>query len=895
MKKFILLYFCLLTIATTSKAYEPKYSTAGFYELPNTGRNVYNMNIAWRFYKGDIQEAYKDTFDDSSWNVVTLPHGIELLPEEASGSINYQGIVWYRKHFKVEHNLEGKKIFLYFEGIMGKSKIWINGKLAKEYYGGYLPITIDITPYLHVGQKNIIAVCADNSNDSSFAPGKPQYGLDFTYFGGIYRDCWLVTHNNLYITDPNQEKEKGGGGLFVTYPTVTKEQATMALQLHLRNERKSQVRGNIVYELADMQGNKIAKCKASYKIPAHGTVYAHSEMKVNNPSLWSPESPALYWLSVLVKDEKGKIVDGYKQRIGLRKIEMKGMDGLWINGKPYEDKLIGGNRHQDFAIIGNALSNSLHWRDAYKLRNAGMKIIRSAHYPQDPAFIDACDELGLFIIDATPGWQFFNKDTVFVNRVYEDIRNMVRRDRNHPAILFYEPVLNETLYPEDFALQVKKCVDEEMKSNNAFSATDLSQNGINKSQYGVKDFPIIYTFPHIGASAARLDSSKVYFTREFGDNVDDWSANNSTSRVCRAWGEIPMLVQAEHYAYPKYPFTCIESFYRTSRSQLGGTLWHSFDHQRGCNTITFYGGIMDAFRQPKTSYYMFMSQRPATKNDALLVESGPMVYVANEMTPFSPNDVTVYSNCEEVRLTVFEGGKQYIWTRASSELKMPSPIITFKSAFDFMETKKLSRAKRQNEVYLLAEGLIDGKVVATHKRIPSRRSIKIRLRADNDGVPFIADGSDIVTIIAEVVDQDGTVKRLNNNIIHFSVEGEGVLLGDASIGVNPVRANWGSAPILLKSTTKPGKIKIKAHISGEGINAIEAGELEIESVASSIKHIFDDEELLSYYNTVNQVSTGTTKKEKSTVDPQINALQKNVVIKELRQMEEQQNNFGEKP
>ena len=126
------------------------------------------------------------------------------------------------------------------------------------------------------------------------------------------------------------------------------------------------------------------------------------QTQVENPHLWSPDSPYLYSLRVYVKDKNGHVTDGYSRRIGIRSIEFKGKDGFWLNGKPYPEPLIGANRHQDFAIIGNALSNSLHWRDAKKLRDAGLRVIRNAHYPQDPAFMDACDELGLFVIVNTP-------------------------------------------------------------------------------------------------------------------------------------------------------------------------------------------------------------------------------------------------------------------------------------------------------------------------------------------------------------------------------------------------------------------------------------------------------------------------------------------------------------
>ena len=185
------------------KAYTPEYSTAGFYQLPGTGRTVYSMNPAWRFHKGSVEGAEKIDFDDSGWALVSLPDGIETVPTEASGCINYQGEVWYRKHFTPEEEWKGKRLFLHFEAIMGKSKVWVNGELVNEHFGGFLPVIADVSEHLVYGKDNIITVWADNSDDISYPPGKRQETLDFTYFGGIYRDCWKIAHNEVYLTDPN--------------------------------------------------------------------------------------------------------------------------------------------------------------------------------------------------------------------------------------------------------------------------------------------------------------------------------------------------------------------------------------------------------------------------------------------------------------------------------------------------------------------------------------------------------------------------------------------------------------------------------------------------------------------------------------------------------------------
>lgn len=583
-----LLCFCLVLCAVSAFAsYQPRFSTAGFYQLPETGRSAYSMNPAWRFLRGKMSGAQSVDFDDKDWKLVSLPHGLELLPYEASGCINYQGEAWYRKHFTPQEEWKGKQLFLHFEAIMGKSKVWVNGQLVKEHFGGFLPVIADITSYLRYGQDNVIAVWTDNSDDPSYPPGKAQDMLDFAYLGGIYRDCWLVAHNRVYITDPNYEEEVAGGGLFVSFGNISDVEAQVRLDAHLRNASSAMFTGKLIYRLCDKEGKLVAMTEKNVKLRSGKAQQLSAEMKVQQPHLWEPDSPYLYDLFVYVKDRNGDTVDGYRRRIGIRSIEFKGKDGFWLNGKPYPFPLIGANRHQDFAVIGNALPNSLHWRDAKKLRDAGLRVIRNAHYPQDPAFMDACDELGLFVIVNTPGWQFWNEEPVFARRVYSDIRNMVRRDRNHPSVWIWEPILNETWYPEDFACNVVNILKEEYPYPYCYAGCDVTAKG---HEY----FPVHFTHPLNGAGGAfntdTMDPKISYFTREWGDNVDDWNSHNSPSRVYRGWGEVPMLIQAQGYAKPSYQYTCYDALYRTSRQHVGGCLWHSFDHQRGYHPDPFYGG-----------------------------------------------------------------------------------------------------------------------------------------------------------------------------------------------------------------------------------------------------------------------------------------------------------------
>ena len=819
MKQKLVILISMLFVSLSQYGAVPvghEFSTAGFFKINNGGREVFNFNVGWHFFKGAIPKAELPGFDDSKWSVVNTPHGLEYLPEEASGCINYQGEAWYRKHFKVPENLTGQKVFLHFEAMMGKSKIWVNGKLMKEHFGGYLPVIIDITgDAKYNGEENIVAVLVDNSNDPTYPPGKPQTELDFNYFGGIYRDVWLYSTNPVHISDPNYSNIVAGGGIFVHYENLSEELVDVVVSTNVINETSKTKKVTISSSILDADGKKIGAADKSMNLSANSNASVSQTIKIKKPHLWHPDDPYLHAVVSEVKSDN-KTIDGIRTKIGIRKIEFKGKDGFFLNNKQFEDKLLGANRHQDYAYIGNALSNSLHWRDVKKLRDAGMRIIRSAHYPQDPAFMEACDELGMFMIVPTPGWQFWSKEPVFEERVYSDIRNMVRRDRNYASVIMWEPILNETDYPDYFAQKVHNITHEEYPFQGCFTACDRSAKG---SQF----FDIRY-----GGN----NPNEVSFTREFGDNVDDWSSHNSNSRVRSSWGENPQIVQALHYS------GWLDRFYSMPKQAIGGALWHSFDHNRGYHPDPFYGGIMDIFRQPKYSYYVFQSLRDP-KLQVPNIENGPMVFIANEMTPFSGNDVVVFTNCEEVRLSM--SGKEFQTIKVKDlGLKLPHPPVTFKGVYTWTSLAKAGRSKDRGLEKMVVEGLIDGKVVATATKYPSKREIKLVLEADFDGTPIVANGSDIVTVIAKLVDQNGNVKRLAEEEVVFEISGEGSIIAGNESWANPRKIEWGTAPCLIQSTVNAGKITVKAHTLYEGTNIALPATLTIETVASPQPLLFTE-------------------------------------------------------
>ena len=867
-KNFLLSIFLLLIPSCFwgNTVYRPQVSVAGFIPLSGSGRDIYNFNPGWRYYKGDMERAETVELDDSDWEVVATPHSVELMPAEASGCRNYQGPVWDRKWFVIPAATRGKQVFIHFEAVMGKQKVYLNGHLVKEHLGGYLPFNIDLTANgIQAGDSCLIAVMADNSDDKSYPPGKRQYTLDFSYHGGIYRDVWMIAKSDVSITDAVDAGKVAGGGVFIHYGRISEKKADILIDTEVRNNGKRQRKVEVESSLVDATGTLIKRVVAMVHLDAGQSKTVNQKIEVRQPHLWSPDSPYLYRVESRVKEGKNTL-DGGITRAGIRKAEFKGKEGFWLNGKPF-GQLIGANRHQDFAYVGNALPNSGQWRDAKKLRDAGCRIIRVAHYPQDPSFMDACDELGMFVIVATPGWQYWNKEPEFARLVHENTRQMIRRDRNHACVLMWEPILNETRYPLDFALEALRITKEEYPyPGRPVAAADVHSAGVEEN------YDVVYGWP--GDDEKTDSPEQCIFTREYGENVDDWYAHNNNNRASRSWGERPLLVQALSLA------KSYDEMYRTTGKFIGGAQWHPFDHQRGYHPDPYWGGIFDAFRQPKYAYHMYRSQTAPDLNHPL-AECGPVVYIAHEMSQFSDADVVVFSNCDSVRLSVYDGTKNWTLPVIHAKGHMPNAPVVFKNVWNFWEARDYSYVqKKWQKVNILAEGIINGKVVCAQKKMPSRRSTKLRLRIDSQGVPLVADGSDFVVVIAEVTDDNGNVRRLAKENIVFTIEGEGEIIGDRSINANPRTVEFGTAPVLVRSTSKAGKIRIKAHVQFEGTHAPTPAEIEFESV---------DPEFPSCYIEQRMVP-------KSNVNP-VNNTRKTVLTEEekrhlLMEVEKQQTEFG---
>jgi beta-galactosidase len=804
-----------LSIIEAESTKFPPISTAQTCEWPRNPdiRLNFNFNQGWRFFRPASpaedkpihvptqprpQEEDIVNLPGSLWEQVNLPHTVRLEPLNASGGRNYQGVCWYTKQFPVKAEWRERTIHLVFQGAMQVTDVWMNGVHLSTYYGGYLPFTINISRAIRFGEQNVLTLRLDNSDNPEVPPGKPQNELDFVYFGGLYRSVQLQVMNRLHISDPYLANKVAGGGIFVTFPRVEADIATVQVQTDILNENGSRSHSVVKQELFCLGCELVGTVSSPVEMAAHSDQTVTQHIEVRQPKLWHPDRPQLYVLHTTI-NENGKLVDDQYTRIGIRKFHFDKENGLTINGKKFFSS--GANRHQDHPYVGYALPASAHFKDAKKLRDAGFNSYRS-HYPQDPAFMDACDELGMLAIVSNPGWQFVGND-VFKQRAYQNAREMIRRDRNHPSVILWEASLNET-YSRKLATTLYRIVHEEYPCKGCYAAG----NHFIKPVRGFDGWDVEYSYN---------DGTKPRWLREWGDKVDNWTDQQGPSRVARGWGEVAMLEQASwHLQNLNHNYSDLSGQLTPGNARLSGAdLWAGIDYYRGYNYQPFYGGPLGLFRLPTFDYFLFRSQQPIGLNIPD-VESEPMIFIANFATFESPKTVVVFSNCEEVRL--YQNGKKLAVQKPDPGYHIPHPPFTF-DVEQFSETHSMlfstGVARPGTKIGdIKVEGLIGGKVVASHERLTPGVPTHIQLKVDYCGRDLVADGADWIRVYAHICDARGMTYPYADDLVTFTVNGEGSLIEDARIRANPVRADAGIAPALIRATKLPGRIVVQASAFG---------------------------------------------------------------------------------
>jgi beta-galactosidase len=394
----------------------------------NSPRQELAADAGWKFFLGDPGGAESPSFDDASWRAVDLPHdwSIESKPDKdnpsgSGGGFFPGGIGWYRKTFHAPADWKGNRVSVEFDGVYRDATVYLNGHKLGTHPYGYTAFTFDLTPELNFSGANVLAVRVDNSAQ----PNSRWYSGS-----GIYRHVRVVVTNPTHVAH---------WGVFVTTPEATGTSARVSIRARVANESSSTAEVTVETTLLDKTGNKIGSAQSKLSIAAGREDEAAQEIAVANPGLWSPASPTLYRAVSTIRKE-GKVIDQVTTPFGIRSLAWSAEQGLLLNGKPI--KLTGGSVHHDNGPLGAAAFDRAEERRVELLKAAGMNAVRTAHNPPSSAFLDACDRLGLLVLDEPfDVWEAhkvkFDYGSDFDAWWKQDVSSMLLRDRNHPSIVIW--------------------------------------------------------------------------------------------------------------------------------------------------------------------------------------------------------------------------------------------------------------------------------------------------------------------------------------------------------------------------------------------------------------------------------------------------------------------------
>ena len=431
MKKFLLpLSFFISIIFFSCSSDNIKNETVLKRNLPIDGD--------WKFLRDSVAGAENPAFDDSGWRSIDLPHdwSIENFADNdnedhigpftrtsegglATGYVK-GGTAWYRKHFMADNTYSKKQVSLCFDGVYMISSVWVNGKKAGDHLYGYTPFSYDITDYLFPGKDNLIAVEVKN-------PGKNSRWYSGS---GIYRHVWLTVTNPLRVAE---------NGLFVTTDLTSKDLANVHISIQLKNSGPENKEATLVTFISDSDARVIDKNEVPIKIGSNGALSVEQTLKISHPSLWSINDPHLYSATSEVV-LKGKVIDSYSVTFGVRTLSFSADKGFLLNGSPV--LLKGGCIHHDNGLLGSATYDRAEERRVELLKANGFNAIRTSHNPPSKQFLDACDRLGMMVIDeAFDMWEHPKNPQDYSNYFRRnwksDLQSMILRDRNHPSVIIW--------------------------------------------------------------------------------------------------------------------------------------------------------------------------------------------------------------------------------------------------------------------------------------------------------------------------------------------------------------------------------------------------------------------------------------------------------------------------
>ncbi|MBN1758956.1 MAG: beta galactosidase jelly roll domain-containing protein [Chitinispirillaceae bacterium] len=529
-----------------------------------------SFNNDWRFLQGSGTGTPSNAdFNDDGWEKVAVPHSPSYEAPEKSDF--YLGVSWYRKKFMLPSGLAtDKKIFIEFGGAMSTARVWVNGVEAGSHEtNGYTSFVIDITKQISRTDSNVIAVRVDNSPQADVPPGAGW--IDYVTWGGIYRNTWL------HVTDPVYIPQ---WGQIISTPTVSSASATVNVRTTVVNDKAQASSCTVTYEIFNKDSARVSTQTAQQTIPANSSSIVSMSSEIPTPVLWSPESPTLYRVVTTVSVD-GIPVDDYVDRFGVRTLEWTVNDGFHLNGS--RCFINGANLAQDFAWVHAAVPVSRFYKMIESVKYAGFNLMRCSHFPRDPAFYDACDELGLLLLVEVPtwGWSHTSYTPVFWSNLHGTFKEMVLQGNNHPSIIGYG-YFNEPY--ADFSshyTEMKKIAD----SINPLLPKYITSNGIHDYNLGSIDF--------------------------YGNQYSGYP--NNLPALCTEYLGFSGASRGDQANEDKYATDALGQFegIRNDTRNAGGVLWTfrdywGFGDGGGRNTLHDSKlGIVDQYFIPKRAYYAF--------------------------------------------------------------------------------------------------------------------------------------------------------------------------------------------------------------------------------------------------------------------------------------------------
>jgi beta-galactosidase len=706
-------------------------------------RRVYSLNRNWLFQAQVPPGADAPAFNDSGFQRVTLPHTNVELPWHSFDDEAYEFVSVYRRHFRAPASWNGKRVFVDFGGVMTAAKVSINGHAFEEYRGGYTNFSFELTGHVKLGGDNVLAVVVDSTE----RPDIPPFGgsIDYLTFGGIYRDVELRVVPPIHLAN-----------VFAKPVRVLSNDRALVARCYLDGTVLKPMA--ITAELRD--GERVLKSVTETVSP--GTTYRDVTIdNLGDVALWDLSHPKLY--QVTARLDNG---DSYSTRIGFREARFT-EKGFYLNGQHV--KLRGLNRHQTYPYTGGAMPARVQARDAFVLRQElKCNIVRTSHYPQSPAFLDACDELGLLVLEEIPGWQHIGENS-WQDLAVDNVGRMIRRDWNHPAIVLWGVRINESADNHPFY---------ERTNELAHSLDDSRQTGGIRNRYDSELIEDVFTMNDFGFPL-RPPNHAAYLNTEFNGHMFSTKRFDNVERV------------AEHVTRHARVHDQLASDDRYA----GGIAWCAFDYAShryfGSGDRICYHGVSDIFRLPKPAAGFYKSQ--CEPEEEVVIEPGFYYAWGDKPGGNGPGVVPICSNCDHLKISY--AGKLLMEAdpdrKTWPHLKYPPFTVS------------LTRLSFGNWGDLLIEGYINGKLVGS--RTLSGSGTDDRLVVKPDHLELNGDGRDATRVVLAVTDAGGNLRPFASGAIQLSLSGPGEIVGE-----NPFSLSGGAGAVWVKAREAAGTIRLEA-------------------------------------------------------------------------------------